>query len=148
MAFFKSIMGRQFGLGPAGQLNAQGIDITRPCADASITVGDESANVRAITIQLKDVNGDDIDYIEAVWGILTTTATLAGLAAPAPSTGLAIGTDGASMTVKAHNLYLLTSESDGDIDLTWTETGAVVAYLHLLLPTGRIITSDALTNAA
>jgi len=53
----KSLYGKKLGLGAYGQLVANGIDITPKCADASITVGDEATNVRAITIQLKDSYG-------------------------------------------------------------------------------------------
>ena len=62
------------------------------------------------------------------------------------STGIEIGTDGALLPVVAKKYFLATSETDGDIDLTWTDTGTEVAYLGLRLPNGRIIISDALTN--
>jgi hypothetical protein len=57
------------------------------------------------------------------------------------------GTDGALLAVVAKKYFLATSETDGDIDLTWTDTGTEVAYLGLRLPNGRVIISDALTNA-
>ena len=47
-----SIKGRRLGLGVTNELITNDIQITRPCVDATITVGDEAANVRAITIQL------------------------------------------------------------------------------------------------
>ena len=54
--------GRRFGQAAAGHLVSNGIAITRPCADATITVGAENTNVRIITVQLLDANGADIDY--------------------------------------------------------------------------------------
>lgn len=122
------------------------LQVTAPCVDASITVGAESTNVRAITIQLKDSNGADINYSESVWAAVFADAGRLGFVSTGGSTGIAIGTDGAALAVVAKKLFLLTSETDGDIDLTWTDTGTEVAYLGILLPTGRWVMSDALTN--
>lgn len=144
----KSIMGRRLGLGHDGALVSNGKQVSRPCVDATVTVGDESANARAITIQLKDAYGNDIDYIEMVEILIVNSSDLTTLAAPAPSTGLAAGTDGALMQVVANNLYIATSESDGDIDLTWTDTGTAAAFIHVRLPGGAWVSGDqALTNA-
>ena len=144
-----SIKGRRFGLGPKLQQIVNGsIEITRPCVGATVTVGDESTNVRAITIQLTDAYGRDIDYVEAVQILIVNSADLTTLAAPSPSTGLEAGTDGALMQVVADNLYIATSEADGDIDLTWTDTGTETAYIHVVLPNGTIVAgSQELTNA-
>ena len=122
-----SIHGRKLAIAKTGNLTANGIDITQPCADASITVGAENTNVRAITIQLKDANGD---------AFVTTGG----------STGIAIGTDGALLTVVAKKYFVAISEADGDIDLTWTDTGTEAAYLAVRLPNGRLVISAAMTN--
>ena len=55
-----SIHGRRLGLGHQNQLSSNGIDISQPCVDATITVSAEAANVRDITIQLLDSDGNDI----------------------------------------------------------------------------------------
>lgn len=141
-----SIEGRKLGLGPKGNLLANGLEITAPCADATITVGAESTNVRAITIQLKDANGDDINYAETVEIILYADAAKAAFVATGGSTGIAIGTDGALLAIVAKKYFLATSETDGDIDLTWTDTGTEAAFLGVRLPNGRVIMSSALTN--
>ena len=39
-----------------------GLQVTPECVDATITVGAENTNVRAIAIQLKDANGNDVNY--------------------------------------------------------------------------------------
>ena len=143
-----SIRGRKLGLGVAGELISNDIQISRPCVDATITVGAEAANVRAITIQLLDADGQDIDYAETVEVIMYLDAAQAAFVATGGSTGIEIGTDGALLAVVAKKYFIATSESDGDIDLTWTDTGTEVAYLGLRLPNGRVIISDALTNAA
>ena len=146
-SFSTWLKGRKFGLGRKGELLANGKEISSPCVDASITVGDESANVRAITIQLKDANGNDIDYVELVEIVLFLDAGGLAFVVTGGSTGIAIGTDGALLPVVAKKYFLATSEADGDIDLTWTDTGTEVAYLGVRLPNGRIVMSGALTNA-
>jgi hypothetical protein len=142
-----SLHGRRLGLALEGNLEGNGIDITQPCVDASITVGDENANVRIITIQLKDINGADINYVETVEIHMFLNAAMTAYVATGGSTGIAIGTDGALLALVAKKVFIATSESDGDIDLTWTDTGNEAAYLGLKLPNGRMIVSAALTNA-
>lgn len=141
------LFGRLFGLGQKGQLVGNGIDRTHVCADASITVGAEVSNARAITIQLKDINGGDLAERCTLLAYLSLDANGDAFVATGGSTGIAIGTDGALLALVAKKVFLLISEADGDIDLTWTDTGTEAAYLNLILPSGRVITSDALTNA-
>jgi len=143
-----SIEGRRFGLGVTNEFISNDIQISRPCVDATITVGAEAANVRAITIQLLDANGEDIDHVEEVELVLFLTADRLAYVVTGGSTGIAIGTDGALSTIVAKKVFRATSEIDGDIDLTWTDTGTEAAYLGVKLPNGRYVMSDALTNAA
>lgn len=143
----KSIRGRTLQQDVSNKsLYSEGIQISRPCVDCSITVGAEATNVRAITIQLKDADGNDIDYVETVELILFLNAARTAFVATGGSTGIEIGTDGALLAVVAKKYFLATSEADGDIDLTWTDTGTEAAYLGVRLPNGRIVMSDALTN--
>lgn len=144
---WRYLKGRDLAVGHKGEVLANGKEVTSPCVDASITVSDESANVRTITIQLKDANGNDINYVEQVELILFLDAGGLAYAVTGGSTGIAIGTDGALLAVVAKKYFLATSEADGDIDLTWTDTGTEAAYLGVRLPSGRIVMSSALTNA-
>lgn len=148
MANYASIFGRRLGLGQRGNLLAQGGDlaVTQPCVDASITVGGENTNVRAITIQLKNANGDDINYVETVEIIVFGSAAMTSFASTGGSTGIAIGTDGALLTVVAKKYFIATSEADGDIDLTWTDTGSESVAVGVRLPNGRVVVSDAFAN--
>lgn len=142
-----SLHGRKLGLAATGNLVSNSIEVTRPCVDATITVGSESTNVRAITIQLKDANGNDIDYVETVEIIVYSSAAMTGFASTGGSTGLAIGTDGALLAVVAKKYFLATSEADGDIDLTWTDTGTESVAVGVRLPSGRVVVTDAFANA-
>ena len=142
-----SVKGRRLGIAATGELVSNDIQITRPCVDATITVGAEVSNARAITIQLLDADGNDLDYVEEVELVLFLTADRLAYVVTGGSTGIAIGTDGALSTIVAKKVFRATSEIDGDIDLTWTDTGTEAAYLGVKLPNGRYVMSDALTNA-
>lgn len=142
-----SLHGRKLAIARTGNLSANGIDITQPCVDCTITVGAENTNVRAITIQLLDANGADIAYREYVELYVLADANGDAFATTGGSTGIAIGTDGALLPVVAKKMFVAISEADGDIDLTWTDTGTEACYLAVRLPTGRVVVSAALTNA-
>jgi hypothetical protein len=148
---FKSILGKRLGLGAYGQIATQtpsGVtDITPKCADASITVAAEVTDVRAITIQLKDIHGNAIDYAEVVDIVMLLNASGTDFVATGGSTGIAIGASGKLQTIVAKKRFTAISTTAGVIALTWTDTGTEAAYLGLVLPTGRMIISAALTNA-
>lgn len=143
----KSILGKRLGLNAYGQLESNGIPLTPKCTDATITVGAESDNVRAIAIQLKDANGNDLDSVEEVEIHMFLNAARTAYVATGGSTGIAIGTDGALLALVAKKVFIATCEDDGKIDLTWTDTGTEAAFLGLKLPTGRWVMSSALANA-
>ena len=152
MSKFTSLHGRRLGLGEQDQLVSNGVDITRPCVDATITVSAEgatTANTRDIVVQLLDAQGNDINYVETVELIMFLDAAQAAFVVTGGSTGITIGAagDGAVLDIVAKKYFLAMSEADGDIDLDWLDTGTEVAYLGVRLPNGRIIVSDALTNA-
>lgn len=146
-----SVHGSRLGLTDKGHLSG-GISgrtrLTPFCVDASITVGAESSNARAIAIQLKDANGKDVTERTVVDVYVLADANGDAIVGTGGSTGIAIGTDGAILaTVVAKKHFRVISEADGDIDLTWTDTGTEAAYLAVVLPTGRMVISSALTNA-
>lgn len=148
---FKSLHGREFGFSQFGNLFGNDRELSPRCVDATITVGAEGASVanrREITIQLLDAYGRDVDEVTHVWAFVFVDAAGLAIATTGGSTGIAIGTDGAIIdTVTAKKVFILSSEADGDIDLTWTDTGTEAAYLGLRLPNGRMVFSSALTNA-
>jgi hypothetical protein len=142
------IFGRLLGIGADGQMVSHDSDITQIAADASITIGDEAANARTITIQLKKANGDDIEAVTHFWLAVFTSADATAFATTGGSTGVEIGTDGALLGVVAKKLFLCTSEADGDWDGTWTDTADETVALGVILPTGRMVMSEAFVNDA
>lgn len=142
-----TIEGRTMAVANTGNLTSQGKRVTHPCVDASIAVGDEAADARAITIQLKDAYGDDVAEVTPVEIIAFANADGTDYASTGGSTGLAAGTDGALLAIVAKKYFLATSEADGDIDLTWTDTGTETVAVGVKLPNGNIVISEAFANA-
>ena len=114
---------------------------------ATITVGAEDTTV-PVTIQLTDISGSDLATRAAVYAYMSDDANGDSVTGTGPSTETAITTDGVLIPLVAKKAYLLISESDGDIDLTFTESGAATWYLILIMPDGRLVASDAITFAA
>jgi hypothetical protein len=109
-------------------------------------VGAENTNVRALTIQLKDGAGKDLAHAEIVTVYVFSDATMQALATGG-STGIAIGTDGTILnTVVAKKIFTVISEADGDIDLTWTDTGTESVVVAVRLPNGSMILTAPFAN--
>lgn len=110
---------------------------------ATITVGADAGTTVAVTIQLL-MGAKDCDRRVAVQGYLANDAN-GDTINPVPSGGIAIGTDGLLIETITDQAFILVSESDGDIDLVVTQTGAEVMYLVLILPNGELVVSGAIT---
>jgi hypothetical protein len=125
-----------------------GGSVDKPELWAEITVGEEATNVRAITIQLKNDEGADVTSRRVVDILVLADANGDALASTGGSTGIAIGTDGTILvTVTSKKVFKVISEADGDIDLTWTDTGTEACYLAVVQSDGSLAISSALTNA-
>lgn len=142
-----SLHGRRLGLGALGELVGNEIELTSPTVNCSITVAAEIADARAITIQLKDIDGNAIAYREMVEVVVLLDANGSDFVATGGSTGIAIGASGKLLTMVTKKLFKAISDATGVIALSWTDTGTEVAFLGVQLPNGRIVISSALTNA-
>jgi hypothetical protein len=144
-------MGKRIGLGAYGQVASQTpttiLDITPKCVDASISVGAEVADVRAITITLKDAHGNAIDYAETVDIVMLLNSGGTDFVATGGSTGIAIGASGKLLAIVAKKVFKAISTTSGVIALTWTDTGTEAAFLGLYLPNGTRVISSTLQNA-
>ncbi len=119
-----------------------------PIGTPTITVGSESSNVINVAIQLKDAAGNDLAARGSILAYLSDDANGDSVAVTAPDGGVAIGTDGLAIELVAEKVFLMTSESDGDIDLNITESGTDTWYLILVMPDGTLVASGAITFAA
>jgi len=119
---------------------------TEDAVDATITVGAENTNVRAITVQFKDAAGANMDALVRCELHVLLNSTGSDFVATGGSTGIAAGADGKILATVAKKIFKAISDTTGKITLTWTDTGTEAAYLGVLLPNGRMVISSALTN--
>lgn len=124
-------------------------NVSKSPFSATFTIGAEASNAIPVAIQLKDAHGKNCASRYAVQAFLSSDAN--GDVLEAASAGLSVtgGTDGLVSEINTDNTFILQSESDGDIDVTITETtGANVFYLVLIMPmTGKRVISGAITFA-
>ena len=117
------------------------------CAyDATITVSAENttANTMAVAVQLKDFAGNDLTVRNTILAYFAADANGDAILTSAFD-GVANGTDGEVIELITGSTMLLTSEADGDIDITISETEAFTGYLVLVMPNGKLIVGDACT---
>lgn len=100
-----------------------------------------------VTVQLTDHNGNDLAIAGAVGFYLADDSAGLNRSTVAPDGGIAIGTDGSMSEFIANLAGSVTSETDGDIDITLIDSGTPTFYLVIVLPTGKIVVSDAITFA-
>lgn len=117
--------------------------------DAGFTIGAEVANVITVAVQLKsDKNQVDMAARRAVMAYLSDDANGDSIVATAPDGGVAAGTDGVVQQLVTGKVMLLVSEADGDIDVAITHAGgAKTVRLVLIMPSGRLVVSGAITFA-
>lgn len=115
---------------------------------ASFVIGAEAGNAINVAVQLQDGNAADLAVRGSVLAYLSDDANGDSIAASAPDGGWAIGTDGLLIPLVAGKAAQLVSEADGDIDVNITHAaGALTVYLILVLPTGKLVASAAITFA-
>jgi hypothetical protein len=116
-------------------------------ADASFSIGTEDGSSGiVVSIQLLDEEGDAI--AEACAVLVLVLADAAGAAFNTADYTIAAGTDGDLVEVLADKVLLGISETDGDLDVSLTISGAGTCYLAVVLPGGKLAVSTVITHAA
>lgn len=111
--------------------------------DAEFTVGADAGTTLTINVQLKDQWGGDLSERAMVDWVLFGDADGDTLATAA--TGVAAGTDGwVSQTVTGLR-GVAGCESDGDLDIVITKSGAFTGYLGIRLSDGTYAISTVIT---
>jgi hypothetical protein len=111
------------------------------------SVGAETSNTINVPVQLKDPAGANLAVRGAVRAYLASANTGAAL------TGLtiasvAIGTNGLILAVGDSNKsFELVSDASGRVDVTVGCTGTGTCYLIIVEPTGKLVSSAAITFA-
>ena len=86
----------------------------REVGGATFTIGTEASEVINVAIQLNDLGGREITWSAGILAYLSDNSD-GSTVGTAHSTSPAIGTDGLMQDLVADLVFLLTSESDGDI---------------------------------
>ena len=113
--------------------------------DATITVAEKDTDEWYVYVQLKDFAGNDLTVPGSVLCYLASDSAGLDFNAATVTTETAIKADGSLAIILAKILYLATSEADGDIDFTITDTGDDVYYFVVVLPSGKLVVSTAIT---
>lgn len=116
--------------------------------DVDFTIGADAGTTINVALQLNDAGGAALATRASVLAYLSDDANGDAIAATAPSSGWAIGTDGLLIPVVANKAAVLVSEADGDIDITLTEAGTDTWYLIVVLPNGLLAASGAIAFTA
>lgn len=132
-----SIHGRRLGITASGALCSNGVTFTYPAIQAVITVGAKVANVRAISVQLKDANNVNIAFNGEVEVEVLIDQLGSDFAATGGSTGIAAGANGKILTQVAKKLFRAISDATGLLTLTYTDTGTEAAFFALRFPGGH-----------
>lgn len=155
MAFFKSIFGRELGLGKYGQLvtnsSAYGyLNASDIAAHAVITISAEgatTANTRDITVQLKDAHGKNLDAAAEFEIEMYLSSAMTDFVATGGSTGVVIGASGKLLAVVSKKIFRCISTTSGLWTGTYLDTGTEAGYLAVRLAGGRRIGGGLVTNA-
>ena len=146
---FRSVRGKALGLGPYGNLVANGIDITPKAVTATISISAEGASVanqRDITITLKDADGNAIDYAENFEIRLYLSSAMTDFVATGGSTGIAAGASGKILAVVAKKIFRAITTTAGVCQVIYTDTGTEAGYLAVALPNGIVVGGGLVTN--
>lgn len=111
------------------------------------TVGAEATNVINVAIQVNDQQGTAITEVATFDFYLADDAAGLTPSVTAPTVGTSIGTDGALIESVANLSGKMITEADGDIDIDIEDAGTPTFYLVVVLPTGGLAISDAITFA-
>ena len=127
-------------------------DLERQVYGAEFAIGAETAgDAITVNVQLKDRNDLDLNFVASGLGYLSSDA--AGGTPVGIPTSITAGTDGGVITIgnvgSDASAFVWVSEADGDLDVVITgDTGADTVYLNIVLPTGQVVTSEAIVIAA
>lgn len=114
--------------------------------NATFSIGVEGSDIITVSVQLKDQYLADLAVRGKVDWYLSADAN-GDTVATAASGGVAAGTDGVVASTITGKAGFAVSEADGDIDFAITDTGTPTMYLVIVLPSGKLVVSGAITFA-
>lgn len=144
---FRSIKGRLLGQGGNNELVSNEKRMTSPVVDASIAVAASQASPRAVTITLKDSEGNAVLEATGIELVLFLDAARVAFAATGGSTGIAASVGIVQAAVAKLRFLAVADAATGTLVLSWTDSAHEVAFLGVKLPNGEWVMSAALTTA-
>lgn len=136
------------GWGPKGNIVREDIPITSNAVDAVITIAASATSPRAVTIQFNNADGSPIAHAQPFDAYVFLDAAGVAMAVTGGSAGIAIGANGLlAAAVVAKKVFKLVTDITGKWTGTWTDTAHEVAFLGIVMPSGRVVFSAALTTA-
>ena len=126
-----------------GLLAYQPIDVTVAVTNGAAGT---TAGTDTVAIQFKGSNGEDItEAVMVPWYLSTDSAGQTLATTSTDVTTFVIGTDGTLIEMSANVYGWLICEADGDADLAIAIPTGKSVYLNLVMPSGRLDTSDEIT---
>jgi len=116
--------------------------------DVSWTVGTEDSNTVAVAAQLKDFAGKNLTVASSFIMYFASDSDGLDIKASTVTTETSIGTDGSLVVVLAGQVYQVTSEADGAIDIVIADNTADTYYVVLVMPNGKLEVSTVATFTA
>jgi len=112
--------------------------------NATFSIATAGGGAQVVSVQLVDGEGEDLTEKTCVQAYLSDDSGGDNVSAGCDG-GISSGTDGDVLSIVANKMALLQTESDGDVDVTVTEsTGAQTFYLVVILPNGKRVVSGAI----
>lgn len=156
----KSLYGQKFAVSTKGNIVGEGgakdmanqyrQNITHQAVTVTGTISAEGATVanqRDISLQLKDINGDNVNVVTPIRIVALLNAAGTDFAATGGSTGIAQGAVGKLLAQVAKKMFQALTSATGALTFTYTDTGTEAVYLGIIMPSGDMIVCGNLTNA-
>lgn len=116
--------------------------------NVAFTINAENTDTITVNLQFKDHNNNEIGIPVSGRFYIADDSIGLDVAATALSGGFTAGTDGSVSSLVTGKQGLFNTEADGDLDLNLIHSGAKTCYLVVVLPSGGIVVSNAITFAA
>ena len=131
-----------------GKLFLGNLSVELKALSVVMTVNVEAADQIIVDVQLNDAEGNALEEIGVVDFYLSDDAAGAVPTAAVPDGGVAVGTAGGMLETVADAAGKLISDATGLVNVEIDDTvGTPTWYLVIVLPTGGLVISDAITFA-
>lgn len=108
------------------------------------TVGTESGNNISVAAQLKDFEGNNLTVASSLVMYLASDAAGA-IKSSNVTTETSIGTDGTLAIIAAGQVYQVTSDVDGAVDIVIADNTSDTYFVVLVMPNGKLEVSTVAT---